>query len=97
MIDPLPPMKGKVVLITGATRGIGRAGAEAMAALGAGLILIGRDEERLQETQAACLAKGATAVRIYRADLSLRKEVADLAHRVTAYESSLDILWNNAG
>ena len=90
-------MKGKVVLITGATRGIGRAGAEAMAALGAGLILIGRDEERLQETQAACLAKGATAVRIYRADLSLRKEVADLAHRVTAYESSLDILWNNAG
>jgi len=90
-------MKGKVVLITGATRGIGRAGAEAMAMLGAEIILIGRDEKRLQETQTDCLAKGAAGVRIYLADLSLRKAVADLAHRVTAYEPSLDILWNNAG
>ena len=90
-------MKGRVVLITGATRGIGRAGAEAMATLGAELILVGRDEKRLQETQAVCLAKGASGVRTYRADLSLRKAVADLAHRVTAYEPSLDILWNNAG
>ena len=90
-------MKGRVVLITGATRGIGRAGAEAMATLGAELILVGRDEKRLQETQTVCLAKGASGVRTYRADLSLRKAVADLAHRVTAYEPSLDILWNNAG
>ena len=90
-------MKGKVVLITGATRGIGRAGAEAMATLGAELVLVGRDEKRLQETQTVCLAKGASGVRTYRADLSLRKAVADLAHRVTAYEPSLDILWNNAG
>ena len=97
MPDPLPSMKGKVVLITGATRGIGRAGAEAMAGLGANLILVGRDEARLEETKAACLAKGAVQVRNYRADLSLRKAVADLAHRVTAYEPALDILWNNAG
>ncbi|NDC00676.1 MAG: SDR family NAD(P)-dependent oxidoreductase [Verrucomicrobia bacterium] len=97
MPGPLPSMKGKVVLITGATRGIGRAGAEAMAALGAELILIGRDPKRLQEVRAACLAKGAPGIRTYQADLSLRKEVADLAHRVTAYEPSLDILWNNAG
>ena len=90
-------MKGKVVLITGATRGIGRAGAEAMAALGAELILIGRNEGRLRETQAACLAKGAAGIRVYLADLSLRKGVADLAHRITAYEPALDILWNNAG
>ena len=97
MSDSLLSLKGKVVLITGATRGIGRAGAEGMAALGAELILVGRDEKRLQETQAACLAKGATKVRTYQADLSLRKAVADLAHRITAYEAALDILWNNAG
>ena len=97
MSDPLPSMKGKVVLITGATRGIGHAGAEAMAALGAELVLVGRDEGRLQETKAACLAKGAAGVRTYIADLSLRKGVADLAHRITAYEPALDILWNNAG
>lgn len=90
-------MKGKVVLITGATRGIGRAGAEAMAQLGASLILVGRDEERLRETKRACESKGAGAIRVYRADLSLRKSVADLAHRVTAYEPTLDIVWNNAG
>ena len=90
-------MKGKVVLITGATRGIGRAGAEAMAALGAELILVARDEGRLQEAKSACLAKGAAQVRTYTADLSLRKAVADLAHRITAYEPALDVLWNNAG
>ena len=63
MLETLPAMKEKVVLITGATRGIGRAGAEAMAGLGAELVLVGRDEERLQETKAACLAKGAAGVR----------------------------------
>ena len=68
-----------------------------MAALGATLILVGRDEGRLQETKAACLAKGAAGVRTYIADLSLRKGVAELAHRITAYEPALDILWNNAG
>jgi NAD(P)-dependent dehydrogenase (short-subunit alcohol dehydrogenase family) len=90
-------MKGKVVLITGATRGIGRAGAEAMAALGATLILVGRDEVRLQESQRACEAKGAGGVRVYQSDLSLRKAVEEVAHRVTAYEPRLDVLWNNAG
>ena len=90
-------MKGKVVLITGATRGSGRAGAEAMAELGATLILVGRDEGRLEDTKQVCETKGAGAVRIYRADLSLRKAVEELAHRVTAYEPRLDVLWNNAG
>lgn len=90
-------MKGKVVLITGATRGIGRAGAEAMAALGATMILVGRDEARLRETKATCEARGADGVRVYRADLSSRKAVEELAHRVTAYEPKLDVLWNNAG
>ena len=90
-------MKGKVVLITGATRGIGRAGAEAMASLGAGLILVGRDPGRLEQVRSSCESKGATSVRTYQADLSLRKQVADLAHRISAYESGLDVLWNNAG
>jgi len=68
-----------------------------MAQLGANLILVGRDEGRLQETRSACESKGAGAVRLYRADLSLRKGVADLAHRISAYEPALDVLWNNAG
>jgi NAD(P)-dependent dehydrogenase (short-subunit alcohol dehydrogenase family) len=90
-------MKGKVVLITGATRGIGRAGAELMAALGATLILVGRNEGRLQEIKSACEKKETGGVRVYQADLHLRKAVEELAHRVTAYEPKLDVLWNNAG
>lgn len=90
-------MKGKTVLITGATRGIGRAGADAMAQLGASLILVGRNEDRLQETKSACESKGAGGVRVYQADLSLRKAVSDLAHQISAYEPALDVLWNNAG
>ena len=97
MSVPLPSMQGKVVLITGATKGIGRAGAEAMAELGAALILVGRNEGRLQGVRASCEAKGASAVRTYQADLSLRKQVADLAHQISAYESGVDVLWNNAG
>lgn len=97
VVPALPSMKGKTVLITGATRGIGRAGAEAMAELGAALILVGRDEGRLQGVRASCEAKGSSVVRIYQADLGLRKQVADLAHRISAYESGVDVLWNNAG
>src|SRR5271154_259814 len=49
------------VLITGASSGIGRALAEACAAPGVRLWLGGRDPKRLQETVAACQARGATA------------------------------------
>lgn len=68
-----------------------------MAQLGATLILVGRDEGRLQETKSACESRGAGLVRVYQADLSLRKAVSDLAHRISAYEPALDVLWNNAG
>jgi len=68
-----------------------------MAELGAALILVGRNEGRLQGVLASCEAKGASAVRTYQADLSVRKQVADLAHQISAYESGVDVLWNNAG
>jgi retinol dehydrogenase-12 len=68
-----------------------------MAELGAALILVGRNEGRLQGVRASCEAKGASAVRTYQADLSVRKQVADLAHQISAYESGVDVLWNNAG
>jgi len=67
------PMAGKVVVLTGATSGIGLAAAEALARLGASLVLVGRD---------AALAHGA-AVRVARASGSsaVRPLVADLASR----------------
>ena len=95
--DPLVSMKGKVVLITGATRGIGRSGAIRLAGLGARLILVGRHRGRLEEVARLCREAGAPEVTLYVVDLSQRKEVMDLVEKLIAKEDRLDVLWNNAG
>ena len=90
-------MKDKVVVITGATRGIGRAGAIRLASLGAHLILVGRSSLRLRDIAEICRKLGAEKVKILVTDLTLRKEVASLAKKLRKAESRVDVLWNNAG
>jgi NAD(P)-dependent dehydrogenase (short-subunit alcohol dehydrogenase family) len=97
MGEPLISMKGKVVLITGATRGIGRAGALQLAALGAELVLVGRHRGRLEEVARSCKMAGALEVRTYSVDLTSRKQVGELAEKLMVTEGRLDVLWNNAG
>jgi len=97
MGEPLINMKGKVVLITGATRGIGRAGALQLAAFGAELILLGRHRGRLEEVARACKMAGSPEVRIYSVDLTSRKQVEQLGEKLLTTEGKLDVLWNNAG
>ena len=97
MGEPLISMKGKVVLITGATRGIGRAGALQLAAFGAELILLGRHRGRLEEVARACKMAGSPEVRIYSVDLTSRKQVEQLGEKLLTTEGKLDVLWNNAG
>jgi len=97
MGEPLISMKGKVVLITGATRGIGRAGAMQLAALGAELVLVGRHRGRLEEVARSCKMAGAPEVRTYSVDLTSRKQVGELAEKLMVTEGKLDVLWNNAG
>ena len=97
MGDPLISMKGKVVLITGATRGIGRAGALQLAALGAELVLVGRHRGRLEEVARSCKMAGAPEVRTYSVDLTSRKQVGELAKKLMVTEGKLDVLWDNAG
>jgi NAD(P)-dependent dehydrogenase (short-subunit alcohol dehydrogenase family) len=97
MGEPLISMKGKVVLITGATRGIGRAGALQLAAFGAELILLGRHRGRLEEVARACKMAGSPEVRIYSVDLTSRKQVGQLGEKLLTIEVKLDVLWNNAG
>jgi len=84
-------------LITGATRGIGRAGALQLAAFGAELILLGRHRGRLEEVARACKMAGSPEVRIYSVDLTSRKQVGQLGEKLLTIEVKLDVLWNNAG
>jgi NAD(P)-dependent dehydrogenase (short-subunit alcohol dehydrogenase family) len=82
--NSLLSMEGKVVLITGATRGIGRSGAIRLAGLGARLILVGRHRGRLEEVARLSRQAGSPEVAIYVVDLSLRKEVMDLVEKLIA-------------
>ena len=83
----------KVAVVTGASEGIGKAIAEALAAKGAKLVLAARNEERLAEL-AHALGNGAIAVR---ADMTSEADIRNLMDRVLAIHGRIDILVNNAG
>ncbi|MEO6115530.1 MAG: SDR family NAD(P)-dependent oxidoreductase, partial [Pseudolysinimonas sp.] len=86
-----------VVLLTGATDGLGRALADRLASSGARLILHGRDAERLATVADEIAASGAERPRAVCADLADLAEVARLAEDVAGMTDRLDVLINNAG
>ncbi len=87
-----------VVVITGATRGIGRAAAIELARQGAVVALVGRDSERVRTVaQQARAAGGGAAVHEHVADLTLMSEVRALAEQVRGRYGHIDVLANNAG
>lgn len=82
------------IFITGASRGIGRAIAEKLAASNTRLVLHGRDEAALDEVQRAIEARGGRA-EIVVCDLADAQATQELAARIAA--EPLDVLVNNAG
>jgi NAD(P)-dependent dehydrogenase (short-subunit alcohol dehydrogenase family) len=86
-----------VVLITGATDGLGRAVAIDLAGRGATVLVHGRDPARIERTVEEVRRAGAPAVRGYRADFESLDEVRRLAAEVSGHEPRLDALVNNAG
>ena len=85
-------MAGEVILVTGATDGLGRAVAGELALAGASVLVHGRDSERIERTTSELDAAGS-----YRADFASLADVRDLAERVLAERDRLDVLVNNAG
>jgi NAD(P)-dependent dehydrogenase (short-subunit alcohol dehydrogenase family) len=89
-------MRGKTVLITGATDGVGRMVAIELGGRGASVLVHGRDAERAREVLDAIAKVGGTA-RFYPADLASLAEVRVLAAAVARDHQRLDLLINNAG
>ncbi len=87
-----------LVVLTGATRGIGEAAAAELAQRGAELALVGRDAERVHAVAAKATAAGSGAVvHEYVADLALMAEVRRLAGELRERHGHIDVLANNAG
>ncbi|HEY1238603.1 MAG TPA: SDR family oxidoreductase [Solirubrobacterales bacterium] len=87
---------GKVVLITGASSGIGKAAAVKCGAAGADVLLVARTPEKLEETKAEIEEAGGTA-HIHQCDLSDLEDVERMAQEVLDEHGRVDILVNNAG
>lgn len=91
-------MRGKVVLITGATSGIGRVASEKLAAMGARLVLVARDSARAEETLARLHQVGpGSSHSVYYADLSRLTEIQRVTAEIADAEQRIDVLINNAG
>ena len=89
-------LKGRKALVTGASKGLGRAMAIALAQQGAHLILVARDEAKLDGVAAEVEAAGGQA-HVFTADVTREDEVLGLESQVRAKTGSIQILINNAG
>ncbi len=89
-------LAGRTAVVTGATRGLGRAFAHALAGAGANIVIVGRDAEAAAGVQAevAALDVGAEVVI---ADVTRRRDVERILDRTVAAFGRADVLVNNAG
>jgi 3-oxoacyl-[acyl-carrier protein] reductase len=88
--------QGRVAMVTGGSRGIGKAIAFRLAALGAPVCLCGRDEEKLRITAAELQSAGAKCLALL-ADVTNEKEILSLVHSTEKQLGPISILVNNAG
>lgn len=86
-----------LVVITGATNGIGRAAAIELARGGAEVAIVGRSPERVRAVAADARSAGASAAHEHVADLELMSEVRRLGQELSEHYERIDVLANNAG
>ncbi len=89
-------LTGRIVLVTGASRGIGRSICAVLAQLGADIIAAGRDKAALAETAAEVASFGRKALPI-QTDVSKREQVEEMIKTAVDIFGKIDILVNNAG
>ena len=91
-------LQGKIILVTGATNGIGLEAAKALAAQGATIIGVGRNPQKCADAAAQIkAAAGNSAVEFLVGDLSRQSEVRRVAAEFKQKYARLDVLLNNAG
>ena len=91
-------LQDKIILVTGATSGIGEVTARELARQGAHVIILARNADKAGQTQRAIIAAtGNERVDIVLADLSVLQQVRDVAAQIQDKYQRLDVLVNNAG
>lgn len=97
-IECAPSMEGKTCVITGATSGLGRAAADALAALGARIVMVARDKTRGETTLAELRERFPGADHsVHYADLVQLAGMKRVAADIAAVEPRIHVLLNNAG
>lgn len=91
-------LQGKVCLVTGATRGLGQAVALGLAKLGAAVVIISRNQQRVTQTlEYLHKQSGNLNLDGYQADLSSQTEVRRVSQAIIACHPTIDVLVNNVG
>jgi short-subunit dehydrogenase len=93
---PGPAYAGKVLIVTGASSGIGRALCEALAPQRPRLVLAARDRDRLEAVAEACRSRGAETL-VVPTDVTRAEDCARLVDAAVSRFGGLDVLVNNAG
>lgn len=91
------PFHGKLVVITGATSGIGYATARKYASMGAHVLTINRNLEKSEAVRQELFGAFGTPIEYWIADLSNLSEIQQVAQRLLALEQPIDVLIHNAG
>jgi len=89
-------VRGRVVMVTGASSGIGKAASLKIADAGGIVLLVARTAEKLEEIKATIEARGGTAY-VHAADLSDMDDIERMADEALAQHGHVDVLVNNAG
>jgi NAD(P)-dependent dehydrogenase (short-subunit alcohol dehydrogenase family) len=94
--EPTPDLSGKIALITGASKGLGRAMALALSDAGAVVALVSRDAEKLHAVKREIESSG-RAAKVFIADVAKEESVRVLESEISAHLGQVQILINNAG